>query len=362
MRIRRILLIRRRALGDALVTLPAIEEVRLAWPEARIDMVMDRPFASLLSGLAPGVNVLSYPPDKNASWLKILRSGQYDLVLDWLSTPRTALWTILTGAPLRVGYDLRKRWWAYNVRVPRNREGRESLRSFAGESFLDPLRSLGFLPAPWTDGIVDQPGLSFPEEALRSSVLGWLEEWRKRPGAPVVVVMSATWSAKAWPAAHILELFKLMGKEGMNPVLVTGPGDEPLAEQLKDRLPVECWAPPTNLFELLRILQSSVLFVGTDCGVRHLAASVGVPTVTLFGPTDAGGWNPATPNHVSVRVGQDCSPCDLTSCPVAGHPCMTDLSPDMVFSTVTRVLARHARGRRILWPIYCSLLRHRVRC
>jgi ADP-heptose:LPS heptosyltransferase len=89
------------------------------------------------------------------------------------------------------------------------------------------------------------------------------------------------------------------------------------------------------------------MFVGTDCGPRHLAASLGVPTVTLFGPTDPVGWNPADPDHVSVRTALDFSPCDLANCPVPGHPCMTDLTPDLALRAVVEMLERHPEGKVI---------------
>ncbi len=346
-KINNILLIRRRAMGDALVTLPAIAEVRVAWPSARIDLVMDRPFAPLLTGLAPEVNVLTYPPAVGSSWIRLLREAGYDLVIDWLSTPRTALWSVLTGAPVRVGYDLRLRWWAYNVRVPRNCRGGEHFRSFAGESFLDPLRSLGLVPAPWRGGKCADRDLLFPEGSIRPEILRWTSDWIHRSAPRVILVMSATWSAKAWPAQLIRQLFALMSTAGICPMLVTGPGDEVLAAQLEPDLAPEFWAPPTNLPELVHILQGADLFVGTDCGVRHLAASLGVPTVTLFGPTDAVGWNPATPDHVAVRVGKDCSPCDLTICPVPGHPCMSELSPVLVLEAVNKILARLKREKKL---------------
>ena len=53
-----------------------------------------------------------------------------DAPIDWLGNPRTALWTLLTGAPVRVGYDLPRRRWFYNVKVPRNDEDGRHLRGF----------------------------------------------------------------------------------------------------------------------------------------------------------------------------------------------------------------------------------------
>jgi len=61
--------------------------------------------------------------------------------------------------------------------------------------------------------------------------------------------------------------------------------------------------------------------------------------VTLFGPTDPRGWNPADSRHVAVTHPVPCAPCDLTVCPVAGHPCLDDLTSDAVAAAVQRLLS-----------------------
>ena len=342
----RILLIRRKALGDALVTMRAVLEVVRAWPDATVDLVIDRSFAPLVEGLAGRsaeagrLRILSWPPAAGKSWLGVLRGGRYDLVIDWLGSPRTAIWTILTGAAVRVGYDLPRRRWAYNVKVPRNLLGERKLRGFAGEAFLDPLRSLGLNPGPWRDGFATANSDEETLAAFSDKFRNWWSHWfgAKRP--VVVMMMSATWSAKAWPAKHAAELFLALRERGYHPVMVTGPGDEKLETRLRELLPAEAFAPPTTLLELAHLIGQAQVFVGTDCGPRHLAASLAVPTVTLFGPTDPVGWNPGAPWHVSVRTGVDCSPCDLTDCPIPGHPCMVDLEPGVVLQAVDRLLDR----------------------
>ena len=334
---RRILLIRRRALGDALVTLPAVLAVHRAWPGAAIDLVVDRPFAPLLAELARPVRVLAWPPEPGRSWLRTLREGRYDLVIDWLGNPRTAIWTALTGAPLRVGYDLPRRRWAYNLRVPRNRSGEHELRAFAGEAFLDPLRALGLDPAPWRPGPVPAPG-DGGEAALGPDYRRWRDRWRLADKRPVAVIMSATWPAKAWPADHVVTLVTELEAAGREPLVVTGPGDGELEAALRGRISDDRFAPPTDLGELADLLGRCRLFVGTDCGARHLAAVVGLPTLTLFGPTDPAGWNPASPEHVSLRTGEPCSPCNLTRCPVPGHPCLDGLLPGRVLAAASGLL------------------------
>jgi len=338
----RILVIRRKGLGDALVTLPAVRHLAAAWPDAPLDLVIDRPFAALVQDLVPEVSVLSWPPDgPGASWLLRLRQAEYDLVIDYLGNPRTAFWTAITGAPVRVGYDLPRRRWAYNVRVPRNRQGSRAVVQFAGEAFLDPLRALGLRPGPWRPG---GGRLSTTPERELSAPLGaeyrrWDAAWPPSEGPRIALMFSASWPAKAWPAREGAGLYRLLQAAGLDPVLVCGPQDTELARELRAAAPEARFAPPTDLRELAHLLSRCQVFVGTDNGPRHLAAWLGVATVTVFGPTSPRGWNPDDPRHVAVTRNVACAPCELMRCPVAGHPCLDDLPAATVAAAVYDLLA-----------------------
>jgi ADP-heptose:LPS heptosyltransferase len=121
-------------------------------------------------------------------------------------------------------------------------------------------------------------------------------------------------------------------------LFVTGPGDADLARDLLRETPAAGFAPPTTLPELADLLARCRVCVATDNGSRHLAVCVGTATVTLFGPTDPRGWNPADPRHVAATHPVPCAPCDLTVCPVPGHPCLDDLTPDDVAAAIERLL------------------------
>lgn len=370
--VRRVLVIRRKALGDVLVTLPAVLRLARAYPEAMLDLVVERTFAPLVAGLALQLRVLAWPPPAGgpAAWTRWLRGAGYDLVLDYLGSPRTALWTALTGARWRVGYDLPGRRWAYNVRVPRSRHGDVRLAQFAGEGFLDPLRVLG-LPAdawrpwrPWAAGgalggaggaagspagagsVAAAGGAASSEDAsgwpLGEAYRAWAAGWRDRPPPRLGLVLSASWPAKAWPAAEAAALLRLAAGAGRPCLLIPGPEDGPLRDRVTAWAPEAEVAPTTSLVELADLLGTLSCLVGTDSGPRHLAALLGVPTVTLFGPTDPRGWNPPGPQHVAVRTGEPCSPCDRRECPVPGHPCMTRLTAATVWANVQELLARAA--------------------
>ena len=340
-KVERILLIRRRALGDALVNLPAVRALRTAFPDAAVDLLIDRPFVDAVAALIPGVRVIGWPPAAPGAgfggrWL--LRG--YDLVVDFLSTPATALLTALSGARWRVGYDLDWRRWAYNIRVPRNRFRACRLSQFAGESFLDPLRVLGLETRPWRQSAEAEGG----RPAAGPRIEDWWRRTRVDGAVHVSVVMSATWPAKAWPADHAARMVRLLKQAGLVPILVPGPGDASYTREMLDRAPDLRVAPPTDLRDLAFLLEAVDIHVGTDNGSRHLAAAVGTRTVTIFGPTDPSGWNPEDPRHVSVGLDLDCMPCDLKVCPLPGHPCLAGLEAEKPAEAVIGMARQLDRG------------------
>jgi len=336
--LRRVLVIRRRALGDALVGLPAVLALRDALPHAQIDLVMDRVLAPLFTAVA-GIEILTWDGRDRLSairWIRKLRRRHYDLVIDYLSTPQTALWTALSGARWRVGYDLQWRNWAYNVRVPRRGGAQSGIRQFAGESFVDPLRALGLASAPWRPGL----DLRVTDVDSGSAYSTWVSK-RFTGSRPVVgLILSATWPAKAWPLPQAAHLARKLIDDGVDMVLIPGPGEEAHLKPLLANVPDLVCAPSTDLRELADLISRLDILVATDSGPRHLAAALGVPTVTLYGPTDPAGWNQEHPLHVAVRTGEPCSPCDLTHCPLPDHPCLTNLSATTVGEAVRAVLDR----------------------
>ncbi len=338
-RLRRVLVIRRRALGDAVVTLPAVHALAAACPQARVDLLVDRPFVPLLRELADRVRVVSWPPSREeapSGWLTHLRAQRYDLVVDILSTPRTALWTALSGARWRAGYALRWRRWAYNLPVPRDRQDGRRLRQFAAEGFLELARTLGVETAPWRPG-----GLASGIGRTGSDPTRDADVWPGDGGRPRVgMILSATWPVKSWPVSEAVRLMRALASRGASVLLIPGPGDRDIAAAVAAAAPELRIAPATDLLELTGLLGRLDVLVATDCGPRHIAAGLGVPTVTLFGPTDPRGWNPEHPLHIMVRTGEPCSPCDLLACPVAGHPCMTGLRAEHVLAALDGLTTR----------------------
>ena len=115
----------------------------------------------------------------------------------------------------------------------------------------------------------------------------------------------AGWPSKVWPAERYGELARHLAKvHGLPSVAVWGvPSELPLAERIvatsggHARL-----APATSMTELAALCRRAALFVGSDTGPMHLAAAVGVPTISLHGPSKAEWCGAYGPQNIRLQV------------------------------------------------------------
>lgn len=330
-RMGRILVIRHRAGGDLLLTTPAFRALRAAIPGASIHVVASKGMGDLLRGNPDVDRVIEFDrrslPSQIALYARLARGG-YDVVLDMVSNPRSALLTALTRAPIRVGYDIRGRRRAYTVRVPREPEGPEGpIARYAPEGPLDLVRALGIEPLGWN------LTLRVAEDAQRI-----IDRWLGEQGLgarPIVLCLPAgSWPSKRWiPERFAAAMDALSDRADI--VWLWGPGEEALARDCRGRMRNRsAFAPSTGWQELAALLSRSALLVSNDSGPKHVAVALGVPTVTLFGPTNPRAWQPPEGPHTALWArGLDCLHCNHTVCPLEGPRhmrCMRDVPVDGV--------------------------------
>jgi len=325
--VRRVLVLRHRAAGDLLLTTPALRALHAGLPEAEIDVLVSRGTEGLLRGNPDVSRVLTL--DRRSLWsqgsryARLLRGG-YDLVLDMVSNPRSALMTAMTRAPIRVGYDIPGRRRAYTVRVPREPRGPDGpLARYAPEASLDLVRALGIAPRglSLTLRVSEEAGTRM-DAWLRGSALG------ARPVA--ACLPSGTWPAKTWiPERFAGVMDSLHGRA--DTLWLWGPGEEELARQCAGSMKYPSTLGPSAGWEdLAALLQRCAILVSNDSGPKHLAVALGIPTVTVFGPTHPGAWQPPSGPHTAVEAhGLACLHCNHTECPLPGDRhmrCMRDVS------------------------------------
>lgn len=337
------LVIRHRAGGDLLLTTPALRALRAGLPGARIDVVAARGMGALLAGNTDVDRVIELDRRsllaQASLYARLARRG-YDLVLDLVSNPRSALMARLTRAPIRVGYDIPGRRGAYTLRVPReplDDRGRPALR-YAPEAALDQVRALGIPPR----GL--ELRLEVSAEA-RARIDAWLAEARPAPRGPLLACLpTGSWPAKSWAPERFAAVMDSLAGAG-TAIWLWGPGERErvLAARAAMRAP-SLLAPETDWQGLAALLARCALFVGNDSGPKHVAAALGVPTVAVYGPTHPTTWDPPEGPHVAVTAeGLDCLFCNATRCPLTGDRwmrCMRDVSAERVAEAARSLLAR----------------------
>jgi ADP-heptose:LPS heptosyltransferase len=315
---KRILVMRFRALGDVLLATPLLAALRRQYPAARLDYLVDTELAPLLAGSADIDRLLAYPRRARPRWLSDLRwawrlrAERYDLVLDLQGSSTSVLFTALSGAPRRHGYRVRHRHFFYTEKADRGWPAARG-RPYAPINHFRLVESLGIAPGELTLRLPPAPA-------------GELDPLPAGAGPCLLVAPGATWAAKQWPAAHYVALIREWRTAGWRVVLVGAPVEQSLLATIAAASGAQQLAG-TDIAGLVAAIRHADLLLSSDSGARHLAVALGTPSLALFGPSDPAIWAVEAPAHPILRLDLPCSPCGLTRCPLPGHPCMNDLTP-----------------------------------
>ncbi|HWB13259.1 MAG TPA: glycosyltransferase family 9 protein [Pirellulales bacterium] len=343
---RSILLVQLDHLGDAVMTTAMLPALRQQWPAARIEVLaapwnrevfeacgeVDQIHVSRVNRFAPGWRPL-WPLALLRCGLR-LRRGRFDLGIDVRGEMPLAAILWIAGVRRRVGWDcggggfLLTDCATYVAGRP-EMESRLALMKLIGIDSPEWLRAR----APWFA----------PPAGARSRVRDQLLR-SNACGVPIFVFhIGAGTAAKRWPASHWQELLgRAIVQYGASVVLVGGKGERPIADEVLGGKPwpgVQNWTGRVSVAEMAAVIQQADLFVGADSGPAHLAAAVGTPAVVLFSGTNRPRqWRPWGKRVAVARHAVVCSPCHLTKCPLADHPCMTGMTPEAVMRRIGVVL------------------------
>lgn len=284
----RILLIQKGLLGDVVLTTALLDDLHRAFPSAAIDFGVGAAAAPLLEHhplIAERIIVDAAPPLRMAG---AIRRRGYDWVIDVQSSPRTAILTRLSGAPVRIGW--RQRVWgaAYTHAVERvlDREyavrARRRLLEAAGIAVGDTLPHLEITAAERANG----------EAAL---VAAGAPAGRPRIG----MQLSTSERARNWPLRHFAALVRSLREAALTPLVFDAPGDEERIAELRALAP-EVVVAPRGLRRFLGMLAACDAFVSGNTGPAHMADALGIPRVTIFGATPALAWAPERPTVIAL--------------------------------------------------------------
>ena len=147
-------------------------------------------------------------------------------------------------------------------------------------------------------------------------------------------------AAKCYPAEAYHAVVSQLAAAGWQPVILGMPEDQQVGQQILADITTPHWnaAGATSLAEALQLISACRLMLCNDSGLMHVAAGLGIPTVTPFGATDPARTSPSGPHVKILYQPADCSPCLQRECSVKGHPCMANITPTMLFDACTAML------------------------
>jgi len=330
-------------IGDAVMSVPALRELRRAFPLDQITL-HSRSWADGLFRDADFIDeIITYNP---AKWRvldildnsKFLRSDAFDVVILFPNSFESAMTVALSRIPIRIGYnkDARGLLLTDAIAVP-------EWKNRAHESFY----YLDLVGAAIKRITGREPHFGEPDSHIDVSHERITEARSFLRGAgvhlskPLIAlgVGSHNSLAKRWPAESYARLAGMLDAHASLIILGSKAEADTAARvaELSDAKLTDL-SGQTDLALAVAILAVSDVMISNDMGLAHIAPSVGTKTFVLFGPTNPVTTRPFSPNAEVITHPVDCSPCMLKECPI-DHRCMTRIKPEYIFERILNYLS-----------------------
>jgi heptosyltransferase-2 len=351
----RILVVGNGFLGDTVLGIPFLRNLRRRFPEAVIEVLIEAAGAALLADCPHVDAVLVRPRPTRSRWPGASFLGRIAAEAAWLRSRRytrtyllkrsfsSAMLVGLARIPCRIGHATEGRGWLLSRAVP-ERRGRHR-----AESCLDLLRDEGCAvddgrPEHWVR----------PEDA--AAVDGLLASF-PAPAPRVFFAVRSTNRGKHWPADRWAQVARRLAAErGCEIFFCGGPQDGPMHAEIVARLDphtarrVHDLSADVPLRRVGAFLSRMDLCLGVDTGLPHIAAAHGVPVAVLFGPTDPNAWHPWQTAGEVIRAERGQPASSRTADAIVRWPAhatsMLDIGVEEVMATAHRLLHAAADRRR----------------
>ncbi len=334
---RRILFIQLRRLGDVVLSTALLDDVASAFPNASVDFLVGPAAAPLLGGHPLIRERIVFDGDRRGAMAREVRSRRYDWTVDLQGSLSTAMLTRASRARVRLGW--RKRGWRLWYTHARSRRGpleyvvreRRRLLELAGVPVGDSLPSIHLSGEELEQGERDARACGAPPLAPSAARVGLLLSTRE--------------PAKDWSVDGFADVARALVAEGVTPLVFRTGGDEGRAERIRALVPGAVIVPQLELRRFLGVLSTLSVFVSGDTGPAHMADALGVPRVTIFGPTPSEAWSPGLPTTVAVKGAgaRFVRLRDREAALASGHDFTGGVTSQMVLVPVRRLLAEHPR-------------------
>jgi heptosyltransferase-2 len=345
--IRRIVVRGTNWVGDAVMTVPALRELRRLLPNTHITLAT-RAFAE---GIFKGADFLDdlllydREPGESSSVFRKAREWRrrrFDLTVLFQNAFEAALIAWMARVPNRIGYATQRRGRLLTHPLPLPEWHGSRHESFYYLNIVAQLETLlhGASKILDCEPVFDLNVTSDRQTEGRDI----LHAHGMRDGSPIVALCpgSINSRAKRWPAERYAALAdRFIEETGANVLLIGSAAELDVSLEVSKHMRREplILTGKTDLAQAVAILSLVDLLVTNDTGPAHIASALGRPTLVIFGPTNPLTTRPLSAVAEIVRHPPDCAPCMLRDCPI-DHRCMTAITPDEVFARACALLGR----------------------
>lgn len=334
--------------GDAVMSVPALRELRRAFPSAAITLAGRAGVAGLFEGenLSDEYITLGSGDGLTAKTggffqdVRLLRRHCFDLAILLQNAFGAALLAKTAGARVVAGYPTDRRRLLLDLVLSLDSNYKKKHQVHYYLNLAAQIEST-YCQESEIDLSSARPTLDASDKCIAAAERLLAESGIDLNRPIVAVNPGATNSrAKQWLPERFAETADLLVKNGgFQCVIVGTPGDRDVAERtrLVMRARPAVLAGLTSLAELKGVLRLSSLLISNDTGAAHVAAALGTPTVVIFGPTEDITTRPLSDHAAIVRHDVECSPCMLRDCPI-DHRCMTGVTAHDVYSAAGQLI------------------------
>ena len=329
--------------GDAVMTLPALDALGKAFPYSSIT-VLAKPWVMPVYASHPSVSsVMEYR--KSPEFLKgikdILKTGSsikrsgFDMAFLFQNAIEAAFLSFVGRCRIRAGYDTDGRGFMLTHPVHRTKE---ILKEHQVEYYLNIIRELGF-----------EAESKYPVIHLSKGSIAKAESLLNLKDGPFIGFSPGAiyGEAKQWPAERFARLGRVALESGARVVLFGSQSEKHICSAVNSLMNDKAidLSARTDLGTAMALIKFCSAFISNDSGLMHVAAALDIPTVAIFGSTNTKTTSPKGLNVSVISKNVDCAPCLKKKCPT-DFRCMTAIEPEEVWEAVKLIAGENTNNAK----------------
>lgn len=342
---KKILVVRYRFIGDTLLTIPFLRNLRASYPDAQIDMLVAPKSGEVIENCPYVDNFIyfdttrkhKYENVKEAkktffSYVKLLKSKKYDKAYVLKRSLSSAALVFLAGIKERVGFDTEKRGFLLTKKVKYDKTKHES------ECFLDVLKADNV-------EVKDSYMENWIPESSAMKISSLLDFYGIADKTKVIVHATATNEGKLWDIKNFAKVVEYLSNEKQFQVLYVGTDfDKDTYVKLESLIKEELKIKPINLCgelslqESLALIDKVDLLIGNDSGNLHMASSVNTKVIGLYGPMPFEKWYALGEGNILFKSNLECMPCGLKKTCKNDKECLKNIKPEQIIEKINVIL------------------------